>query len=246
MASVLASRASTLRECRSPSSGRRARRRGASRRRAPSNRSAAPRRARRAATAAIEPDRGERVANAERLAGLHGRRLHPIDADRLLVAHLVLEADVDVVAASRASAWSPARSAPRRGRSAESRRSPGRKLSSADHHQDHRPRAHASALRSRKSPARPRAETLCRPSMSVVAAISWLPAKFRADHREFAASGKGRPPRTPRRIGAHYCSRTMTLSVAPLASITVRRTKPGPSGSKNSVRRPARRPAASR
>ena len=32
----------------------------------------------------------------------------------------------------------------------------------------------------------------------------------------------------------------MTLSVAPLASITVSRTKPGPSGSTNSVRRPRR------
>ena len=29
----------------------------------------------------------------------------------------------------------------------------------------------------------------------------------------------------------------MTLSVAPFSSITVSRTKPGPSGSKNSVRR---------
>ena len=33
-----------------------------------------------------------------------------------------------------------------------------------------------------------------------------------------------------------YCRRTTTLSAAPVASVTVSRTKPGPSGSKNSVR----------
>ena len=38
-----------------------------------------------------------------------------------------------------------------------------------------------------------------------------------------------------------YCSRTITLSAAPLASITVSRRKPGPSGSTNSVRRLAAR-----
>ena len=32
-------------------------------------------------------------------AGLHRRRLQPIDADRLLVAHLVLESDIDVLPA---------------------------------------------------------------------------------------------------------------------------------------------------
>ena len=36
-----------------------------------------------------------------------------------------------------------------------------------------------------------------------------------------------------------YCIRTTTLSAAPLASITVSRTKPGPSGEKNTVRRSA-------
>src|SRR6516165_4796024 len=35
---------------------------------------------------------------------------------------------------------------------------------------------------------------------------------------------------------ASYCSRTSTLSAAPAASVTLSRTKPGPSGSKNSVR----------
>ena len=37
-------------------------------------------------------------------------------------------------------------------------------------------------------------------------------------------------PATSAVIGPLYCSRTTTLSVAPLASITVSRTKPGPSG----------------
>src|SRR5207237_3232564 len=39
---------------------------------------------------------------------------------------------------------------------------------------------------------------------------------------------------------ALYCRRTMTLSAAPLASITVSRRKPGPSGATNSVRRSTR------
>src|SRR5262249_8500696 len=44
-----------------------------------------------------------------------------------------------------------------------------------------------------------------------------------------------------RRSGnARYCRRTMTLSAEPRASITVRRRKPGPSGSTNNVRRSAR------
>src|SRR5712672_2524487 len=36
----------------------------------------------------------------------------------------------------------------------------------------------------------------------------------------------------------HHCNLTTTLSVAPRPSITVSRTKPGPSGSKNSARLP--------
>ena len=47
----------------------------------------------------IEPDLGARVGDAERLAGKHHGGLQPVDADRLLVADLVLEADVDEVAA---------------------------------------------------------------------------------------------------------------------------------------------------
>jgi hypothetical protein len=46
----------------------------------------------------VQPDGGAHVRYAERAAGFHGQRLHPIDADRLLVADLVLETDVDVVA----------------------------------------------------------------------------------------------------------------------------------------------------
>ena len=38
------------------------------------------------------------VAKAERLRRLHHSGLQPVDADRFLVAHLVLEADVDIVA----------------------------------------------------------------------------------------------------------------------------------------------------
>ena len=48
---------------------------------------------------AIKPDGGERARDAERAGGLHHPGLQPVDADRLLVAHLVLEADVDIVAA---------------------------------------------------------------------------------------------------------------------------------------------------
>ena len=48
---------------------------------------------------AIEPDGGARLRHAERFGGLHDAGLQPVDADRLLVAHLVLKADVDVVAA---------------------------------------------------------------------------------------------------------------------------------------------------
>ena len=40
---------------------------------------------------------------------------------------------------------------------------------------------------------------------------------------------------------AFYCRRTVTLSVAPRASITVSRTKPGPSGWKNTDAPPALR-----
>ncbi len=39
------------------------------------------------------------LRDADRLARLHRRRLQPVDADRLLVADLVLEADVDIFAA---------------------------------------------------------------------------------------------------------------------------------------------------
>jgi len=39
------------------------------------------------------------MRHAQRLGGLHDARLQPVDADRLLVADLVLEADVDVFAA---------------------------------------------------------------------------------------------------------------------------------------------------
>jgi hypothetical protein len=41
-----------------------------------------------------------------------------------------------------------------------------------------------------------------------------------------------------RKSRASHCSRTSTLSAAPAASVRVRRTKPGPSGVKNSARAP--------
>ena len=47
---------------------------------------------------AIEPDRRARVADAERLGDVDHRGLQPVDADRFLVADLVLIADVDIVA----------------------------------------------------------------------------------------------------------------------------------------------------
>ena len=40
-----------------------------------------------------------RPRQAQRRSGLDHGRLHPVDADRLLVADLVLEADVDEIAA---------------------------------------------------------------------------------------------------------------------------------------------------
>ena len=39
------------------------------------------------------------MRNAERFAGFHRHRLQPIDADRLLVADLVLKPDIDIFAA---------------------------------------------------------------------------------------------------------------------------------------------------
>ena len=47
----------------------------------------------------IEPDGGVGLRHAERPARFDRGGLQPVDADRLLVAHLVLETDVDVVAA---------------------------------------------------------------------------------------------------------------------------------------------------
>ncbi len=48
---------------------------------------------------AIEPDGRAGIANADSLGGTHHTGLEPVDADRFLVADLVLEADVDIVAA---------------------------------------------------------------------------------------------------------------------------------------------------
>ncbi len=48
---------------------------------------------------AIEPDGRTRLRHADRFGGAHHAGLQPIDADRFLVADLVLKADVDVVAA---------------------------------------------------------------------------------------------------------------------------------------------------
>ncbi len=47
----------------------------------------------------IQPDRGARLGHACRFAEFDGRRLQPIDADRLFVPDLVLKADVDILAA---------------------------------------------------------------------------------------------------------------------------------------------------
>ena len=48
---------------------------------------------------AVKPDRAVRLGHAKRLAGFHRDGLHPVNADRLLVADFILEADVDIVAA---------------------------------------------------------------------------------------------------------------------------------------------------
>src|SRR5437016_673689 len=64
------------------------------------------------------------------------------------------------------------------------------------------------------------------------------PVANRADTRGNPALGKG----ALNAFGGsqkRYSIRTTTLSAIPRASITVRRAKPGPSGMKNSVRRPA-------
>ena len=47
---------------------------------------------------AVEPDAHLRPRQAKRGSGLDGRRLQPVDADRLLVADIVLEADIDEIA----------------------------------------------------------------------------------------------------------------------------------------------------
>ena len=47
---------------------------------------------------AIEPDGGARFRYADSLGSLHHGGLQPVDADGFLVAHLILKADVDVVA----------------------------------------------------------------------------------------------------------------------------------------------------
>ena len=46
----------------------------------------------------VEPDRRLRAGHAKRARGVHHRRLQPVDADRFAVAHVVLIADVDVIA----------------------------------------------------------------------------------------------------------------------------------------------------
>ena len=47
---------------------------------------------------AVEPDGALRLRQSQRAGRFHDRRLQPINADRLFVAHVVLEADVDIVA----------------------------------------------------------------------------------------------------------------------------------------------------
>jgi hypothetical protein len=66
--------------------------------------STAPRRVTKASGAdqrrnSIEPDAGLRARQAELGCCFHYRSLHPVNPDRLLVADVVLEADVDEVAA---------------------------------------------------------------------------------------------------------------------------------------------------
>ncbi len=46
----------------------------------------------------VEPDRRARLRHTQRFARFHRRRLQPIDADRLLVTHLILKPDIDVFA----------------------------------------------------------------------------------------------------------------------------------------------------
>ena len=47
---------------------------------------------------AIQPDPNLRARQAQRRGGFDRGRLQPVDADRLLVAHVILEADVDEIA----------------------------------------------------------------------------------------------------------------------------------------------------
>ena len=47
---------------------------------------------------AVEPDPQLRPRQAERRGGFDHRRLQPVDADRLLVADVVLETDIDEIA----------------------------------------------------------------------------------------------------------------------------------------------------
>src|SRR5664279_741322 len=96
-------------------------------------------------------------------------------------------------------------------------------------------------VRHRHSPA-PRPG---RASGAVIAAHEWWPCSSVARFRK-VLSPQHYPDHRAKPQGCHfqaravlgYCSRTLTLSVAPRASMTVSRTKPGPSGAKNKVRRP--------
>ena len=211
------------------------------RRRAPPSRSAAPRRSRRAATA------GDRArswcAPAERRAprpAFTTAGLQPIDADRLLVADLVLKADVDVVAgldhllgglrearlvAVDGGIW----------------KKPGRNVSSAHDDQHGNARAHASAS-AKSSTAAGRARKRRRDAAGAGrrSCSRPRPAKSRRTIEKSPRRGKRSPSGTRLRIARRHSATAAAPArcrLRRLASMTVSRTKPGPSGSKNSVRR---------
>ena len=202
----------------------------------------------------------------DRLGEFDHRGLEPIDADRLLVAGLLLEADVDVVAGLDHLL----------GRLGEPRlvaidrrdmEEPGQEGEERHHHQHgdgarmgsgrkiHRARGPGVAITSARlrladdrhsSPRRPaphpcsepagKCESLQPVRVDLSRSTTGRPAP-RANRRQnikkFRPAWEGSAAPCPRHrhlVRGFYCNRTTMLSVAPLASITVSRTKPGPSG----------------
>ena len=179
----------------------------------------------------VEPDGGARRGHAGGFARFHRRRLQPVDADRLLVAHLVLEPDVDIFAGLEhlLGGLREARLV------AVDRRNLEKAGQEREQRKGNEQRRRARRARPRPSRARPSARA---PGQPIAVRRRWccsssqvLPFQFRRIRAPWPDNKL--KTREPCHCGKKsYCSRTMTLSVAPLASITVSRTKPGPSGVK--------------